>query len=213
MRWEDNYCSCYWQLKQRIIMALLLTYSCICSAIGSDIPFKKLSGINRWCCRSWYPLSVNCHTFQYFVLILVSICSAVSVECPNSFTMHIWNEYCWILMSCSLVLSADCIAAVECYITLFGICGDWTVSSVFSVHKSSIFPSSCTTAPSVCGSTVEAAHHHLLKFKFCASLAGDTWLFTNTCLSDFHFINMLPQKIFMSISMNCLFCIVMMKLQ
>jgi hypothetical protein len=34
-----------------------------------------------------------------------------------------------------------------------------------------------------------------------------------TCLFDFQCIIMLPDKIFMSISMNCLFCIIMMKLQ
>ena len=32
MSWEDNYCSCHWQPKQRTIMAVLQTCSCSCSA-------------------------------------------------------------------------------------------------------------------------------------------------------------------------------------
>ena len=47
--------------------------------------------------------------------------NAVSVDCPYSFAVHIANEYCWILISGSLVLSADCIAAVKSCITLCGI--------------------------------------------------------------------------------------------
>ena len=121
MSWEHNYCSCYWQLKQRTIMAVVLTCSCCCDVFGCHILSKNLSGINKWCCRSWYPLSVNCHIFEFFVLLLVSLDSAVSVDCPYSFAVHISNEYCWILMSDSLVLSSDCIAAVECCITLCGI--------------------------------------------------------------------------------------------
>jgi hypothetical protein len=34
--------------------------------------------------------------------------------------------------------------------------------------------------PLLCGGTNKAAHYRLLTFfKFCASLAGDTWLFTH----------------------------------
>ena len=103
----------YWQSCWHV---LAVAVQIVC-----DILFKRLSVINKWCCRSWYPLSANCLTFQYFVLVPVSVHNAVSVQCPYSFAAHISNEYCWILMSGSLVLSADCIAAVECCITL---CGD-----------------------------------------------------------------------------------------
>jgi len=67
------------------------------------------------------PALINCHTFQYFVLVLVSLDKAVTVEWKYCFAVHIGNEYCWILMSDNLVLSADCIAAVESSITLCGI--------------------------------------------------------------------------------------------
>jgi hypothetical protein len=47
--------------------------------------------------------------------------SAVLVECPYSFAVHMSNDYCLILMLSSLVLSSDCIAAVESCIILCGV--------------------------------------------------------------------------------------------
>jgi hypothetical protein len=143
--------------------------------------------------------------------------------CPYNFAVHISNEYCWILMLSSWVFSSDCIAAVESCITLCGIHGGWTGTEVdFFLHVLSffsvcswihIFPCSHITASSYVwqhwpGRTLSPPR--LLSFGLYLLM---TQCYSHTSLFHFSFVIMLPQKIFMSISMHCLFCIIMMKLQ
>jgi hypothetical protein len=54
----------------------------ICQVLTNDA-----GGLDTHC-------KVNCLTFQYFVLVLVSSDNAVSMECLYSFAVHISNEYC-----------------------------------------------------------------------------------------------------------------------
>jgi len=99
------------------------------------------------------------------------------MQCLYSFAVHISNEYCWIVMSGSYVLSSDCTAAVESCITLCGIHVEWTGmeadffprSLQFSLSMNpAVFHAHISLLPPVCGSTDQAAHYHLLNFKILA---------------------------------------------
>jgi hypothetical protein len=122
----------------------------------------------------------------YFPVFCIG--SVINVLCSisgvtYSLAVHISNEYCWIMMSGSYVLSSDCIGAFESCITLRGIHGEWMdteenflqVSSVFSVcswiHHFSMLTYHCTLwwvaaltrqhiITALCGSTDQAAHYH-----------------------------------------------------
>jgi hypothetical protein len=54
----------------------------------------------------------------------------------------------------------------------------------------------CVSLHPLCGSTDQAAHHHhLLKFKFWASLADDTWLFTHLSFQFSIYNHFAPENI------------------
>ena len=74
-----QYCSCFSQLNQRKIMAVLLTCSCSCSGEFHLIFFLKICQVLTEDDRD---LGTHCHAFLYFVLVLVSVDNAVSVEYP-----------------------------------------------------------------------------------------------------------------------------------
>ena len=162
--------------------------------------------------------------FPIFCIGSSTMHNAVSVQCPYSFVVHISNEYWSILMSGSYVLSSDCIAAVEYCITLSAIHGDWTGTEAdfFSPSLISFLcqlimnpPFSIPTYHCTLWCVAALTRQHIITsstFNFWASLADDTRLFTHQSF-DFQFIILLPQKIFMGISFNCLFCIMIMKLQ
>src|SRR5215471_9529483 len=87
------------------------------------------------------------------------------------------------------------------------------VSSVFSVSPpTQHFPTLTYHCTLCCVAALTTQYIITSTSKFWSLLADDTWLFTH-CLFDFQFIIMLPHKIFISISINCLFCVIMLKLQ
>jgi len=131
-----------------------------------------------------------------------------------TFQMNIFESRCWVVRCSPLT--------IQLQLNLRFMVDEQALKQIFShrscqfslsVHESSIFPCSCITVPFDVwlhwpGRALSPPQ--LLSFGLHLLM---TLCYSHTSLFDFSFIIMLPQKIFRSISMNCLICIIMMKLQ